>query len=498
LYMGMGDGGSGDDPFNRAQSADTLLGKMLRIDVSVVDADPNGYRVPADNPFAGATPPIAALPEIWDFGMRNPFRFAFDIGPDGTGALIIADVGQNNREEIDYEPRGRGGRNYGWSIREGTRPNNTGFAAAFTPLTDPIYEYTHADGFVITGGFTYRGTALDPSLRGRYFFTDFGTARLWSIGLAVNPVTGAASVTNVIEHTAEVGGPALVGAVSSFGRDADGELYLVQYGGTIQKLVAPPDPPRVFFTADFNGDGRPDLLTQTVSGKVTVASSAPLSANFFNAIRVLWGDRTPWKVVGVADMDGDGAPDIIWQGPTGSIVYWFLVGAGVREIFTLYDGASLWRVAAVADIDHDGDADLIWQGPTGRVVVWELQGQGRTVTRARDLWGEASAWRIAGTADIDGDGDQDLLWQGPGGSIVVWTMAGGAVSSASYVFADKTPWTLIGVGDLNGDGQADFLWLSPTGQAGAWMMTGKLVLQFMYLNVIGAGPIWEISIAPNT
>ncbi len=133
LYIGMGDGGSGDDPNNRGQSPDTLLAKMLRIDVSVPDGDVSGYRVPADNPFVGGSP-VAALPEIWDFGVRNPWRFSFDVGSGGTGALVIADVGQGRREEVDYEPPGQGGRNYGWRVREGTLANIAG-PTAFGPLT---------------------------------------------------------------------------------------------------------------------------------------------------------------------------------------------------------------------------------------------------------------------------------------------------------------------------------------------------------------------------
>ncbi len=124
LYIGLGDGGSGDDPGRRAQDPSTLLGKMLRIDVvNVSDDHPNGYVVPADNPFLKGTP-VAALPEIWSFGWRNPWRYSFDpVALGGTGALVAADVGQNNWEEIDYEPRGAGGRNYGWRIREGAQLN---------------------------------------------------------------------------------------------------------------------------------------------------------------------------------------------------------------------------------------------------------------------------------------------------------------------------------------------------------------------------------------
>ena len=128
LYIGMGDGGNGGDPQNQAQRPATLLGKMLRIDVGVPDADTRGYRIPADNPFVGVSAQAAAtLDEIWSFGLRNPWRFTFDptwLG--GTGAMLIGDVGQGLWEEIDYEPARLGGRNYGWRLREGNHDYNAG------------------------------------------------------------------------------------------------------------------------------------------------------------------------------------------------------------------------------------------------------------------------------------------------------------------------------------------------------------------------------------
>ena len=138
LYVGQGDGGAGDDPSNRAQTGSELLGKMLRIDVSVGDEDPIGYRIPPDNPFVGTS----TRPEIWAFGLRNPWRFNFDDpARGGTGALVIGDVGQNVWEEVDYEPAGRGGRNYGWRNREGAHDRHA--PRGFQPLVDPIHEYNH-------------------------------------------------------------------------------------------------------------------------------------------------------------------------------------------------------------------------------------------------------------------------------------------------------------------------------------------------------------------
>jgi glucose/arabinose dehydrogenase len=245
LYIGLGDGGSGNDPGHRAQNPATLLGKMLRIDVSVPDANPSGYQVPADNPFVRGGP-AGVLPEIWSFGLRNPWRYFFDDrSRGGTGALVIGDVGQDRFEEVNYEPASRGGRNYGWRNREGAHDNVTSLPPAYTPLTEPIHEYTHSVGQSITGGYVYRGSALPASFRGRYFFADFIVGRVFSIGLALD-ANGEARATDLIEHTNELANTGSVGSVSSFGVDADGELYLVSYfTGRVLKIIGPPAPPPV-------------------------------------------------------------------------------------------------------------------------------------------------------------------------------------------------------------------------------------------------------------
>jgi len=222
LYIGMGDGGSGNDPNHYAQNPNSRLGKFLRIDVSVPDADPVGYRIPPGNPFASS-----AVPDVWSFGLRNPWKFSFDdpaLG--GTGAMLIADVGQNAWEEVSVEPAGRSGRNYGCRNREGAHPNIGTPPPAFLPLVDPIYEYDHSAGSSITGGYVYRGRRLPANIRGRYFFADFITGRVWSIALSYTS-SGEAVASDPVEHTAQLGANGGLGNISSFGVDAAGELYIV-------------------------------------------------------------------------------------------------------------------------------------------------------------------------------------------------------------------------------------------------------------------------------
>jgi glucose/arabinose dehydrogenase len=291
LYIGMGDGGSGNDPNNNAQNPNSLLGKMLRIDVNVPDSDAAGYRVPPDNPFVRGVP-IAALGEIWAFGLRNPFRYSFDnpaLG--GTGALFIGDVGQNNREEIDVAPAGRGGQNYGWRIREGTiaTPGVPPTTPAFTPLTEPLGDYGRNVGVTVIGGFVYRGRALGGDFFGRYFFADEGNGHVWSIAWTLDPSSGHGSVVNIVEHTAEIG---VLGPISSFAEDAAGELYLMVYGfgsaGRIVKLV----------TSGVAPSG-PANLTQQISGRsVTLAWSGVAGATQY---RIEAGSRPGATDLAVVD-----------------------------------------------------------------------------------------------------------------------------------------------------------------------------------------------------
>jgi glucose/arabinose dehydrogenase len=242
LYIGMGDGGSGDDPEHRAQDPSQLLGKLLRVDVNVPDTNTAGFVVPPDNPFVGGAP-AGVRPEIWAFGLRNPWRFSFDDpARGGTGAILIADVGQSRYEEVDYEPARRGGRNYGWRNREGAHDNVTSRPVAYQPVTEPIFEYDHSQGVSITGGYVYRGNGLGNGFRGRYFFADF-TGRVWSIALSVNGA-GEGAASDLQEHTNALGGSGALGNISSFGVDADGEIYIVNYAsGVVIKMLGTLTPP---------------------------------------------------------------------------------------------------------------------------------------------------------------------------------------------------------------------------------------------------------------
>jgi len=215
LYIGLGDGGSGGDPMGNGQNLQTLLGKMLRVDVDhMTGALP--YAIPADNPFAAG----GGLPEIWAYGLRNPFRFSFD---PATGRLFVGDVGQSAYEEVDILQKGG---NYGWNAMEGLHCYTPAAGCDMTGLMLPIAEYSHSEGIAVIGGYVYHGTAM-AGLAGSYIFGDFGVGKIWRL---TQDTSGAWQRVLLLS-----GGPSM----SSFGRDSTGELYLLDYSGGAISKVAP-------------------------------------------------------------------------------------------------------------------------------------------------------------------------------------------------------------------------------------------------------------------
>jgi len=241
LYIGMGDGGSAGDPGNRAQDiTNQLLGKILRIDVDGNNSSNGQYGIPASNPFVGTT----GDDEIWAYGLRNPWRNAFD---RETGDLWIADVGQNAWEEIDFQPASSsGGENYGWRCYEGSVAFNTSGCGPSSNYVFPIHVYSHSQGCSVTGGRVYRGCRM-PENHGAYFFADYCSSNIWSLRYDGH------NVFDFQNRTAELapGGGLNITSITSFGEDANGELYICdQNGGEVFMIV--PDGPTV---GDWNGDG---------------------------------------------------------------------------------------------------------------------------------------------------------------------------------------------------------------------------------------------------
>lgn len=281
LYISAGDGGSANDPGNRAGNLGNFLGKLHRINVDGGDdfpADANqNYEIPADNPFVGTA---GAVESIWAYGLRNPWRTSFD---RETGDLWIADVGQNVREEVNFAAAGgAGGEHYGWRCREGFA--STGLACGATSgFTEPVHQYTHgANGCSITGGYAYRGCELGDAYTGLYFFSDYCSGRIWTL----DKDNGFA---NTLQFTAGFN-------VSSFGETESGELLVADlFGGQVYRIVNPNNP-------DSDGDGTPDSCDSACLPDLTgdgILDFFDVSA-FLNAYNAM----NP-----IADFTGDGTFD---------------------------------------------------------------------------------------------------------------------------------------------------------------------------------------------
>lgn len=213
LYVSLGDGGAANDPLAAGQNPRTLLGTILRLDINT-DA---GYAIPPDNPFVGSD---AGADEVWAYGLRNVWRFSFDRATDD---LYLGDVGQNQWEEINFEPADSpGGVNYGWNGYEGTHVFNQRAVADNAVM--PIAEYNHSQGCSVTGGYVYRGEAI-PELEGLYFYGDYCSGNIW-VAYRDEAMNWQSTLFTDTPHQ-----------ISSFGQDEAGELYVINYGGQVYKMT---------------------------------------------------------------------------------------------------------------------------------------------------------------------------------------------------------------------------------------------------------------------
>ncbi len=284
LYAGLGDGGGAGDPNRNGQNLQALLAKILRIDV---ESSVGGtYTVPNSNPFVSRGD---ARPEIWAYGLRNPWRFSFD---RVTGDLWIGDVGQDTVEEINFQPAGMaGGQNYGWNITEGSRCYSPSSGCNREGITLPVAEYTHAEGISVTGGFVYRGNAV-PALQGAYVYGDFGSGRIWIY-------RNGSSEVLLDSHL----------QISTFGVDQDGELYVANYGdGSLYRFAAAAGQITVVNAASF-GEGIVPGSLASIFGPgiapvvgIVSASAFPLPKTLANTSVTLNGFSAP--VLAVASVGG--------------------------------------------------------------------------------------------------------------------------------------------------------------------------------------------------
>ena len=522
LYAALGDGGGGGDPFGNGQNINTLLGKILRLDVNS-DAFPadatRNYAIPADNPFVGT----AGADEIFAFGLRNPWRPSFD---RALGDLYIADVGQGSWEEIDL---GQKGANYGWNVFEGPAVFAGGTPTGGSAVA-PIYSYDHSVGQSITGGYVYRGES--EGLQGQYFFADFVQGKVFTLHFD-------GSAWTAVEHTSQI--TTDFGAInnpSSFGQDGRGNLYLVDFDGEVFKLT-----PRVtsFDQGDnLQGLGGDDMIyggsgNDSLNGGAgndmllggagadrfmfdNATSGADVVGDFVPAQDLMVLSRTGFGLAtggslaaaGVSFVTGTSAttagPTILYDPGTGNIS-WDGDGTGAGAAMLLarvalasivtpnadisYSSTAGWNALATGDFNNDGADDVLWQSTAGQTGAW-LMSNGQIASTTN--YGSTAGWSVLAAGDLNHDGTDDLLWRSTGGQTGAWLMSNGQIASTTN-YGSTAGWSVIGTGDFNNDGTDDLLWQSTGGQTGAWMMSsGQIASTTNYgstagWSVIGTGDI---------
>jgi len=408
LYIGMGDGGSANDPGNRAQNINDLLGKFLRITPNVAEVSINpAYTIPSDNPFVGRD----GADEIYALGMRNPFRWSFDRG--GTGQLWAGDVGQNAIEEVDIITKGG---NYGWRVYEGTQcTNNDPNLCNPNNYTAPIFQYTHPGGRCsVTGGYVYRGTQRTlPD--GAYTYADFCTGEFWMWNN---------NQQILLQDTTR--------NISSFGEDEDGEIYIVGLGGTVDKVV------RAQASADFDGDFKTDFSVFRPANSVWyILNSSD------NSVR-----SQPFGLSGDAptpeDFDGDNITDISVFRPSNG--FWYRLNSSDNTFSAVQFGTN-GDIPAQGDYDGDAKADfVVWRPSNG---VW-YQLSSKNFAFSAVQFGTNGDKPTAG--DFDGDGKYDIaVWRPSNG---VWYRLNSTNNSFSAV-PFGTNGDVPAQGDFDGDGRAD-------------------------------------------
>lgn len=365
LYIGLGDGGGSGDPFCNAQDLNSLLGKILRIDVDPIDFT-GTYGIPIDNPFA-FTP--GARPEIYASGLRNPWRFSFD---RANGNLMIGDVGEVFREEISVSPLGSRGLNFGWPVMEGLTcfagaSCGVGAPGCFSgELRLPVFDYSHdpyVGGCSVIGGYVYRGSRI-PGLQGSYFFGDFCSGRVWTL------VTDGFSTSSIIDRTAELAGPGgSIPTITSFGEDGDGEILYVTFGGELRRIIPAgavgftPNAQAKFTQASIASGVQQQIAvefgpSQAFRLYLMLGSLSGTSPGFFNnGVQVplnsdayfsaaASGLAAPLTIGWLGFLDGNGSADAGFVVPAGTVPFGF-VGQTLHQSVLVFDGVGGLSQASV-------------------------------------------------------------------------------------------------------------------------------------------------------
>ena len=471
LYAALGDGGGGGDTFHNGQNMDSLLGKMLRLDVhsDAFPGDPNrNYAIPSDNPFVG----VPGADEIWALGLRNPWRPGFD---RATGDLYIADVGQGTWEEINI---GINGANYGWNAFEGPAAFPGGDPVSGGTLTFPIHSYGRTVGQSITGGYVYRG--VSEGLQGQYFFADFSSNKVFTLRFDGTSWIATDRTAQIKPDIGAINNP------SSFGEDGRGNLYLVDIDGDVFRLT--PNGTSADQADDLQGLGGNDMLFGG-SGNDTLDGGADNDTLY-------GGDGADRLVGGLGDdqLFGDQGND---TADGGSGIDYFDGGAGWDqalfdvasntatithnangtttvtytgatqtltnvEVLRFTDVSVALRAATPNDFRASNTSDVLFRnnstGDTGFYAINNGHFAGW-----HHVGGSSPAYSAVGIGDFSGDGTSDILFRNnTTGDTGFYQISNGAFAGWHAIGGSSAAYSVVGVGDFNADGDSDILFRNNT------------------------------------
>lgn len=459
LYFGTGDGGSGNDPGNNAQNTTALLGKILRIDVDHPNG-PSAYSSPATNPFVG----VAGADEIFAYGMRNPWRWSFD---RSTGQLYVGDVGQNNWEEVDIITNGG---NFGWRVMEGNHCNPAFNGGTCTPIgIAPIAEYSHTSGRCsITGGYVYRGPiATLPT--GSYVYADFCTGEIFLLDNGMQSLLMDTTLS-----------------ISSFGEDEAGEIYVVNLGGSIHRLVNTTAPcsfsilPSSQLFRATGGTGSVAVTTPlncvwtAVSNDSFIIISAGANGTGVGAVNYTVAPNpgamrtgtltvagqtftvTQAEKENLFDFDGEGKTDLaVWR--PSAAAEWLITNSSDGSLKTQPLGA-IGDSPVPGDYDGDWKTDVaVWRPSTG---LWTILNSSNS-TQTNVTWGVNGDVPVP--ADYDGDGKTDVaVWRPSTHNWHIRNSSDGSISTVNW----GTNGDVVVPADYDGDGKTDIAAWRPS--SGTW------------------------------
>jgi glucose/arabinose dehydrogenase len=475
LYASLGDGGGSGDTFHNGQNPNSLLGKILRIDVHS-PADPGlNYHIPADNPFVGQA---GVRGEIFALGLRNPWRPSFD---SATGTLYIADVGQDTWEEIDI---GQAGANYGWNHFEGPATFPGGDAISTGQVVAPIYSYNHTVGHSITGGYVFHGDG--DALQGQYFFADFVQGKVFTLSFNGSAWVATDRTSQIV---IDVPGAALT-QPSSFGEDARGNLYIVDFGGNIFRLT-----PTILSAPAPAGTTADMMLRRGADGIFeiyNVGNSTILAAFQLGQV------GTEWQVAGLGAFFGNDTSDMLLRNAnTGGFELYDISNNQITGAAFLGAVGTNWQVTGFGNFGSLGETDMILRNSsTGGLEVYNIRNN--QIIGASFMGTVGVEWQFSGVGNFSSRGTSDMLLRNSNtGALQVYDINSNQITSTAFIGIVGPEWQFSGVGNFNGvPGETDLLLRnSHTGGLQVYDISNNQITGAAFLGTVGLD--WQYAgIAP--